>query len=350
MVQLLEKGDGGIVNATGGRILLGHGSGGLLSHRLIKDVLVSRFENGTPLPLDDAGIFTVGDHRLAFSTDSFVVDPLFFPGGDIGTLAVCGTINDLCMMGARPLYLSLALIIEEGFPIAELQRIVESIRSTSRKTGVGILTGDTKVVAKGAADKLFINTSGVGVIEEGFRVSGACAKPGDVVLISGTMGDHGITVLSKREGLQFDTATQSDCASLHGLLETLKPLAPKIHVMRDPTRGGVATTLNEIAGQSNAGIDLDEAALPVTEGVRAACEMLGYDPLYVANEGKMLVVIDPSAAEEALRLMHLHPLGKNACRIGDVTSDHVPRVVLHTVTGGKRIVDMLAGEQLPRIC
>jgi hydrogenase expression/formation protein HypE len=331
-------------------ILLGHGSGGLLSHTLIKELFVSNFRNGKPRPLDDAAVFDVNGSRCAFSTDSFVVDPLFFPGGDIGKLAVCGTINDLCMMGARPMYLSLAMIIEEGFPLAELGRIVDSITVTALSAKVEIITGDTKVVAKGSADKLFINTTGFGVIEDGFRLSGALAKDGDKILINGTIGDHGIAVLSQRADLQFETEIQSDCAALNELLDVLRPVAPSIHVLRDPTRGGVATTLNEIAEQSNVGIELDEPTLPIAEGVRAACELIGYDPLYVANEGKMLLFIENRKAEDALAILRAHPLGRNAACIGRVTSSHSAQVVLNTSAGGRRIIDMLAGEQLPRIC
>lgn len=331
-------------------ILLGHGSGGLLSHTLIKELFVSNFRNGKPRPLDDAAVFDVNGSRCAFSTDSFVVDPLFFPGGDIGKLAVCGTINDLCMMGARPMYLSLAMIIEEGFPLAELRRIVDSITVTALSAKVEIITGDTKVVAKGSADKLFINTTGFGVIEDGFRLSGALAKDGDKILINGTIGDHGIAVLSQRADLQFETEIQSDCAALNELLDMLRPVAPSIHVLRDPTRGGVATTLNEIAEQSNVGIELDEPTLPIAEGVRAACELIGYDPLYVANEGKVLLFIENRKAEDALAILRAHPLGRNAACIGRVTSSHSAQVVLNTSAGGRRIIDMLAGEQLPRIC
>jgi hydrogenase expression/formation protein HypE len=331
-------------------ILLGHGSGGLLSHTLIKELFVSNFRNGKPRPLDDAAVFDVNGSRCAFSTDSFVVDPLFFPGGDIGKLAVCGTINDLCMMGARPMYLSLAMIIEEGFPLAELRRIVDSITVTALSAKVEIITGDTKVVAKGSADKLFINTTGFGVIEDGFRLSGALAKDGDKILINGTIGDHGIAVLSQRADLQFETEIQSDCAALNELLDVLRPVAPSIHVLRDPTRGGVATTLNEIAEQSNVGIELDEPTLPIAEGVRAACELIGYDPLYVANEGKMLLFIENRKAEDALAILRAHPLGRRAACIGRVTSSHATQVVLNTAAGGRRIIDMLAGEQLPRIC
>ncbi len=333
-----------------GMILLGHGSGGLLSHTLIKELFLANFRNGQPRPLDDAAVLGIDGSRYAFTTDSFVVDPLFFPGGDIGKLAVCGTINDLCMMGARPMYLSLAMIIEEGFPMAALRRIVDSIATTARSSNVEIITGDTKVVAKGSADKLFITTTGFGVIGDGFRLSGINAEDGDKILINGTIGDHGIAVLSQRADLRFETEIQSDCAPLNKLLDMLRPLAPNIHVLRDPTRGGVATTLNEIAEQSNVGIELDEQTLPIAEGVRAACELLGYDPLYVANEGKMLLFIESREADAALAILRGHPLGRGAACIGHVTNSHATRVVLNTSTGGRRIIDMLAGEQLPRIC
>lgn len=333
-----------------GMIMLGHGSGGLLSHALIKELLVARFQNGQPRPLDDAALFDVRGTRCAFSTDSFVVDPLFFPGGDIGKLAVCGTVNDLCMMGARPLYLSLAMIIEEGLPVADLERVVDSIALTARSAHVEVITGDTKVVAKGNADKLFITTTGVGIVEDAFSLSGANAREGDAILINGTIGDHGIAVLSQRVDSFFTTGVSSDCAALNEILELLAPVAPSIHVLRDPTRGGVATTLNEIAEQSSIGIELDESALPVNQGVRAACELLGFDPLYIANEGKMLLCVEQQSVDVVLEILSKHSLGKNAARIGHVTTSHPAQVVLNTAAGGRRIIDMLAGEQLPRIC
>lgn len=333
-----------------GMIMLSHGSGGLLSHTLVKELFVARFQTGHPRPLDDAAVIDVRGTRCAFSTDSFVVDPLFFPGGDIGKLAVCGTVNDLCMMGARPMYLSLAMIIEEGLPVEDLARVVDSIALTARSAHVEVVTGDTKVVARGSADKLFITTTGFGIVAETFCPSGADAKDGDVILINGTIGDHGIAVLSQRVGSFHTPGISSDCAALNEVLELLTPVAPSIHVLRDPTRGGVATTLNEIAEQSNIGIELDESALPVNEGVRAACELLGYDPLYIANEGKMLIFIEARNADAALEILRKHPLGKNAARLGCVTTLHAGQVILNTVAGGRRIIDMLAGEQLPRIC
>jgi hydrogenase expression/formation protein HypE len=331
-----------------GTILLGHGSGGILSHKLIKDEFAARLGNGSPL--DDAAVIGIGDTRCAFTTDSFVVDPLFFPGGDIGKLAVCGTINDLCMMGAKPLYLSLAMILEEGFPLADLRRIVDSIATTARAADVEVVTGDTKVVARRSADKVFINTTGVGKIEDGFHLSGENAREGDAILINGTVGDHGIAILSKRAEVSLGESLQSDCAPLNELLGVLKPWAPAIHVLRDPTRGGVATTLNEIAGQSNVGIELEEQKIPVAEAVTAACELLGFDPLYLASEGRMLVFVEGRHADGVLAAMRLHPLGRGASCIGHVVAPHAPEVILNTSAGGRRIIDMLAGEQLPRIC
>ncbi len=333
-----------------GTILLGHGSGGILSHTLIKETFLSRFQNQKPHQPDDAALFDAGRTRCAISTDSFVVDPLFFPGGDIGKLAVCGTVNDLCMVGARPVCLSLAVIIEEGFPVTDLDRVVDSIAVTARTANVEIITGDTKVVARGNADKLFITTTGIGIVDQRFALSGANAKSRDAILINGTIGEHGIAVLSGRLGSFVAPGVSSDCAPLNALLDLLAPVAPFIHVLRDPTRGGVATTLNEIAEQSGIGMELDECAMPVSDSVRAACELLGFDPLYLPNEGKMLLIVDQHKADAIVEILHRHPLGKNTARIGYVTESHSGDVVLNTATGGRRIIDMLAGEQLPRIC
>ena len=329
-------------------VLLGHGSGGMLSHTLITNVVQPCI--GMNRPLDDAAILRLTGERLAFTTDSFVVDPLFFPGGDIGTLAVCGTVNDLCMMGAVPQYISLGLIIEEGLPLDDLRRIATSIGAAAREAGVEVVTGDTKVVARGGADRLFINTSGIGTVREGLAVSGSGARVGDAVIVTGSMGEHGIAVLSQREGIRFDTSVSSDCAPLHGLLAPLADLGGDLHVLRDPTRGGLATTLNEIAAQSGVGIAVDETAIPVSDGVRAACELLGFDPLYVANEGKAIVIVSPDAAARTVAMLRSHVYGAAAAIIGRVVADYPRRVVLATATGGRRILDMMAGEQLPRIC
>jgi hydrogenase expression/formation protein HypE len=287
---------------------------------------------------------------MAFSTDSYTVDPIFFPGGDIGSLAVHGTVNDVAMLGAEPRYLTCGFILEEGLPVADLERIVASMGEAARHAGVAIVTGDTKVVPKGAADKIFINTTGVGVIEADPMPSGDRAAPGDAVLVSGTMGDHGLTILSTREGLAFDTPVQSDSAALNHLLLKLVRALPDVHVLRDPTRGGIATTLNEIAESSNAGIELEEAAIPVRPEVAGGCSFLGLDPLYLANEGKFLCILPEAQAEQALAIMRDDPLGADACRIGAVTEADAGRVVLKTPLGGRRLLNMLEGEQLPRIC
>jgi hydrogenase expression/formation protein HypE len=287
---------------------------------------------------------------LAFTTDSFVVKPLFFPGGDIGSLAVHGTINDLAMAGARPLYLSAAYVIEEGFPLAELRRIAESMGRAAEAAGVSIVTGDTKVVERGAADGVFINTTGIGLIRDNVSISAAAARPGDVILLSGTLGDHGIAIMAAREGLEFDTVLASDSAALHTMVDDMLAAAPGIRCLRDPTRGGLSSTLNEIAGQSAAGMRILETDIPIRTEVQGACEMLGLDPLYVANEGKLVAIVTPEDADAVLAAMHAHPLGSNAVRIGAVTQENPGRVVLQTAYGTTRIVDMLAGDQLPRIC
>jgi hydrogenase expression/formation protein HypE len=284
------------------------------------------------------------------STDSYVVDPIFFPGGDIGSLAVHGTVNDLAMRGAQPSYLSVGFILEEGLELTDLERLVTSMAAAAREAGVQVVAADTKVVDRGKADRIFINTAGLGIIAPGVDVAGQNARPGDIVLINGPMGDHGVAVLSTREGLSFQTEIESDSASLNGLVAAMLAASNKIHVLRDPTRGGVATALNEVAKQSGVGIRLEESNLPVRPEVNAACEMLGLDPLYVANEGKALVFVAPEDAELVLNAMRQHPLGEEACVIGEVVSEHPERVVLQTGIGGRRIVDMLSGEQLPRIC
>ena len=340
-------------------ILLAHGSGGKLSHDLVEQVFVRHFDNPTLLRLEDSAVVPLPGStvpqsatHLAFSTDSYVVSPLFFPGGDIGKLAVCGTINDLSMSGARPLWLSAGFIIEEGLPLAVLERIVASMAETARQAGVQVVTGDTKVVDRGNADKVFINTAGVGVVPTGITLGSDLARPGDTILLNGTIGDHGMTIMTQREGLQFDSPLESDCAPLNSLVASLlSELPPEtLRCLRDPTRGGLATTLNELAARSEVGIEIDETALPVREAVRGACELLGLDPLYVANEGKMVAIVAPEAAETALETLRAHEHGRNALAIGRVTEAHPGRVVLRTALGARRVVDMLVGEQLPRIC
>jgi hydrogenase expression/formation protein HypE len=292
---------------------------------------------------------TVNGTRLALTTDSHVVAPLAFPGGDIGRLAVCGTVNDLAMVGATPLALTSGFVLEEGLPLAELERLVRSMQAAAEEAGVSILAGDTKVVQKGGADKLFINTSGVGVIPAGVDISGANARPGDVVILSGPIGDHGIAVMSARADLGFETELQSDVAPLNHLVAAMLA-AGTVHVLRDPTRGGLASATNEIAASAKVGLRLEETAIPLAEQVRGACEILGLDPLYVANEGKFLAVVAPEAAERALAILRAHPLGREAALIGEVVADHPGRVMMRSRVGGSRVVDMLSGEQLPRIC
>jgi hydrogenase expression/formation protein HypE len=331
------------------KILLSHGSGGKLAHDLIERSFLKSFYNPFLAKLDDSAVFETSG-KLAFTTDSYVVSPIFFPGGDIGKLSVCGTVNDLAMCGAKPLYLSLAFIIEEGLLQKDLDKIVDSIQKTATEAGVEIVTGDTKVVNRGCADKLFINTAGVGIIPRGVNISGSNARPGDKVILSGTIGDHGIAVLSKREGLSFTTELKSDCAPLGGLVATMLRASHNIHTMRDPTRGGLATTLNELAKQSQVSIRIEEDKIPVREEVLGACEMLGLDPLYVANEGKLVAVVPPEDADKILKVMRKHKYGKNAVIIGEVNADHPGRVVMKTILGTSRIVDMLVGDPLPRIC
>jgi hydrogenase expression/formation protein HypE len=287
---------------------------------------------------------------LAFTTDGYVVNPIFFPGGDIGRLAVCGTVNDLAMNGARPLYLSLSAIIEEGFLLRELKQIVQSIKKAAKEAGVSIVAGDTKVVNRGQADKLFITTSGVGVVPPGVDISGANARAGDKIVLSGTIGDHGIAIMSQREGLKFSMTLESDCAPLAKLVAQMLEVSSQIHCLRDPTRGGLATTLNELARQSNAGVMIEEANVPVKEEVKAACELLGLDPIYVANEGKLVAIVDPTHADNILKRMKKNRYGRDAAIIGEVTNQHPGKVVMRTKLGPSRVVDMLSGELLPRIC
>ena len=334
------------------RILLAHGSGGRRSHELIRQVFAAHFDNPWLAALNDAAVFeSLPPGRLAFTTDSYVVQPLFFPGGDIGELAVCGTVNDLSVAGARPLYLSAGFILEEGLPLETLQRVVRSMADTARRAGVQIVTGDTKVVGRGAADGLFINTAGIGVVPPGIDLGPHHLQPGDALLINGTVGDHGLAVMTQREGLAFASDLVSDTAPLNGLIAPLlDALGAHIHWMRDATRGGLATVLNEWAEASGHGIALEEAAIPVREQVRAACEFLGLDPLYAANEGKVVVAVDADHADEALALLRAHPLGQDASLIGHVTATHPGRVVLQTPLGAHRVLRMLTGAQLPRIC
>jgi len=332
------------------KILLAHGSGGKLSHDLIREVFLPPLSNSILEPLDDSAKITNQQGPIAFTTDSYVVNPIFFPGGNIGKLAVCGTVNDLSMIGATPTHLSLSLIIEEGFSRELLNKIVSSIRETAEQAGVNIVTGDTKVVEHGAADQLFINTSGIGWIRSGVNLSGSNAKPGDKVLLSGYLGDHEMAVLSAREGFRFQGELKSDCAPLNHLVGKMLDVCPSIRCMRDPTRGGLATTLNEITSMSNVGMVIEEDKIPVRESVRGICELLGLDPLYLANEGKLIAICPPSEAERLLGMMKGHPLGRRGEIIGSVTEKNPKRVILHTLIGGHRILDMLTGLQFPRIC
>jgi hydrogenase expression/formation protein HypE len=299
--------------------------------------------------MDDSAVFDVSG-RLAFTTDSYTVNPLFFPGGDIGRLAVCGTVNDLAMSGAKPLYLSLALIIEEGLPVADLKKIIRSIKKAADEAGVKIVTGDTKVVNQGSADKLFINTAGVGIVPEGVDISAGNARPGDKVIISGNIGDHGIAVLSQREGIKFHTPVPSDCAPLNGLVADMLAASRDIRCLRDPTRGGLATTLNDFARKSQAGIMIEEEKIPVDKAVLAACELLGFDPLYIANEGKLAAVVAAEHADRVLDAMQQNKYGSKAAIIGEVVKEHPGRLVMKTSLGASRIIDVPVGELLPRIC
>jgi hydrogenase expression/formation protein HypE len=335
-------------------IVLGHGSGGRLSADLMRSVFLPAFANPVLSRLDDQAIINVKGARLAFTTDSFVVKPLFFPGGDIGSLAVHGTVNDLAMGGAKPLFMSVAFIIEEGLSITVLRRVVESLRAAAQKVGVEIVTGDTKVVEQGCGDELFINTTGIGLVPDHLELSANRARPGDKVLLSGSIGEHGIAILAQREGLEFECPVESDSAALHELVAAMLGASSndsnQIRCLRDPTRGGVSSTLNEIAEQSCVGIQLVESTIPIREEVRGACEMLGLDPLYVANEGKLIAIVAPQAAEAVLSAMRNDPLGSKACIIGTVVESASPIVTIRTELGTSRCVDMLAGDQLPRIC
>jgi hydrogenase expression/formation protein HypE len=362
------------------RVLLGHGSGGQLTADLIRRLFLPAFDNELLAALEDQATVTLpsppaplpqrrerGDllhpspgvagegpgvrgPRVAFTTDSFVVRPIFFPGGDIGRLAVYGTVNDLAVGGARPLFLAAAFILEEGLPLADLKRVVQSMQAACAEAGVTLVTGDTKVVDRGKGDQVFITTSGIGVVPDGRNLSIRSARPGDRVLVSGTIGDHGIAIMSVREGIEFETVLESDCASLADLTRVMLEACPGIRCMRDPTRGGLSSALNELAAASGVGVELREAAIPLRPEVRGACEMLGLDPLYVANEGKLIAVVPPDDADRLLSAMRAHPLGRHAALIGEVVADHPGMVVMYSLVGGERVVTMLTGEQLPRIC
>jgi hydrogenase expression/formation protein HypE len=336
--------------ATRDTVLLGHGSGGKLSAELLRDVFLPAFANPVLDRLEDQAAISIGGARLAFTTDSFVVKPLFFRGGDIGSLAVHGTVNDLAVGGARPLYLSAAFILEEGFAMEALRRIVASMTEAACAAGVQIVTGDTKVVERGSGDGVYITTTGIGLMRDGLCLSASSAAPGDAVILSGSIGEHGIAILSEREGLELETEVRSDSAALNTLVDAMLDASLRIRAMRDPTRGGLASTLNEIAAQSRAGIEIDERAIRVGDAVRGACELLGFDPLYVANEGKLAAVVEREAAEAVVAAMRRHPLGRDAAIIGTITAAHPGMVTMRTAFGTTRIVDMLAGDQLPRIC
>ena len=333
-----------------GNVDMTHGGGGRAMTGLIRDVFARHLKNPVLDRGDDAGLVTVPGTRLAMSTDGHVISPLFFPGGDIGTLSVHGTINDLAMMGARPLHMTAGFILEEGFPLRDLDRIAASMADAARTAGVDVVAGDTKVVERGKADGVFITTAGVGVVAGGIDFSAANARPGQAILVSGTMGDHGIAIMSKRENLGFETEILSDCAALHGLVADMIAAVPRIALLRDPTRGGLAAALNEIAATARVGMVLDEAEIPVAPDVAAACELLGLDPLNCANEGKLIAVCPAADAERLLDAMRRHPLGRGSAIIGEVTDDPMRLVQMRTAFGGTRIVDWIAGEQLPRIC
>src|ERR1700733_4663448 len=337
------------------QIVLGHGSGGKLTADLIDQIFLPAFRNPILDKLDDQAVVTIGGARLAFTTDSFVVTPIFFRGGDIGRLAVHGTVNDLAMSGARPLYLSAAFILEEGLPVDDLRRVVESMRAAAEEAGVQLVTGDTKVVNRGKGDQIFITTTGIGVVDSDVNISVDRARPGDQIILSGYVGDHGMAIMSQRENLEFEGAIESDCASLHGLVADMLATSPAIemdflHCLRDPTRGGVATTLNEIATRAGVGMTLREQLIPVRDSVKGACEVLGLDPLYVANEGKLLAIVSSEMAEAVLKKMQQHQLGRHAVIIGEGVGNHPGMVLMKTEIGGTRVLDVMFGEQLPRIC
>ncbi|HQA07062.1 MAG TPA: hydrogenase expression/formation protein HypE [Syntrophomonadaceae bacterium] len=332
-------------------IIMAHGSGGLLSQRLIEEYFVRAFaEHQVPWELNDGTVLDLPPGKAVMSTDSFVISPLFFPGGDIGKLAVSGTVNDLVACGAQPLYLSTAFILEEGFSLDSLREIVKSMAHTAQQAGVKLVTGDTKVVERGSADQVFINTTGIGVIPPGIDYRPGRIKPGDRILVSGTIGDHGLTILAQREGLRFSTPVVSDCAPLHEIGQALQPFGEQVHCMRDPTRGGLATVLNELAAQAGLGMYIDEEKIPVLNAVRGACEMLGMDPLYMANEGKMVIACAPQVSQQVLAALHKVPVGQNAADIGEVVGQPQGMVLIKTVLGSERILAALEGEHVPRIC
>jgi hydrogenase expression/formation protein HypE len=333
------------------RVILGHGSGGQLSAALMRDLLAPALASASPGGvLNDAAVLEVGGARLAFTTDSFVVSPIRFPGGDIGELAVNGTVNDLAMMGAVPVAISLAYVIEEGLPLEELRAVTMSAAAAARHAGAQIVTGDTKVVGRGAADRLFVNTAGIGLLRDGVAPAADRARPGDAVILSGPIGLHGVAIMSVREGLEFEVEITSDTQALAGLVAAITAVEPDVHVLRDPTRGGLSSALNEIAQASGVGMVLDEPAIPIPGPVRAACEFLGLDPLHVANEGKLVAIVPAASADAVLAAMRATPEGAEAARIGEVVADHPGMVTMRTIVGSERIVDMLVGEQLPRIC
>jgi len=338
------------LNIRNGFVDMTHGSGGRAMAQLIDDIFIKHFNNELLCQANDQAAFDVTEGRMVMSTDGHVISPLFFPGGDIGSLSVHGTINDVAMSGAKPLYLSAGFILEEGFPLADLEKIVVSMSQAARDAGVPVVTGDTKVVERGSADGVFITTTGIGIVPKGIHISGELAQLGDTILVSGSIGDHGIAIMSSRENLEFETSIESDSAALHGMVADMIAKVPAIHCLRDPTRGGLATTLNELAQQSNVGMNLHEASIPVKPAVTAACELLGLDPLYVANEGKLVCICAPEDAQRALAAMQAHPLGKNAAIIGEVIESQHGFVQMETSFGGSRVVDWLTGEQLPRIC
>ena len=332
-------------------IVMGHGGGGKLGNELVEHLFLPAFRNPELEDLGDAALLDLGGSRLAMSTDSYVVQPLFFPGGSIGELAVNGTVNDLAVSGAEPKFLSASFILEEGFPLAQLAAIVEAMAQASATAGVKIVTGDTKVVERGHGDGCYINTAGIGLLRPGITVGPHRAQPGDAILVSGTIGDHGMAIMSVREGLEFESQIRSDCAALNGMIaEVLSAAGASVHAMRDPTRGGLASTLNEIAAASGVGMEIDEPSLPVRPEVQSACELLGLDPVYVANEGKAVFFVAPEAAEQILQILRAHPLGKDAARIGTVTTEHKRMLVARTEMGANRVIPIQIGEQLPRIC
>ncbi|MFN8257182.1 MAG: hydrogenase expression/formation protein HypE [Bacteroidales bacterium] len=339
-----------VPNSRYDSVMMAHGGGGKLSQQLIQQVFYKSFSNKELLVGHDGALLELNGVRLAFSTDSYVVQPIFFPGGNIGELAIYGTVNDLACCGAIPEYISAGFIIEEGFPVEELEIIAQSMKKAAEIAGVQIVTGDTKVVEKGKADRIFINTSGIGAIPAGRSIAPQNAKPGDIILINGTIADHGIAIMSSRAGLEFETTIHSDCCALNGLAEAIFKVSDKVYVMRDPTRGGVASALNEIAQSAGYGILIEENKIPVRDEVAAACELLGFDPLYVANEGKLLVFIDEQDAEKVLEAMKNHPAGRDSAIIGSVTSDYAGKVRMKTLLGSHRYIEMISGEQLPRIC